>query len=295
MKKFLLIFGIFLFPLSLHAAELYWAVGAKESDGMRTIALMLRATTPVGALAGNIPLPRIATFSSVSLERSLVDVWTDKPHIDKNNYTLAFSGIIPEGFSGIRSVFRFRTGSDPLNFLFKKEHVQILLNDGSGTPDEVVVRPPEYLTASFAVHEQAQNFFVPNASVGNVADAPTRHEFSDQYRKDPIVVRYEVAYADTPLRADDPLLRWEFLAASSPSASAPDGVYIYLKASDNNGNIHTAVFSPVSGGVAEHAPAFVGALVAVILGLGFLLWRAKEKRERSLFRADEYANGGGTP
>ncbi len=287
MKKLILIFGIFLFPISLYAADLHFIFGARENDGSRTVALMLYSAKPIGAIAGNMRIPVGITIPAISTEGSMVKLWLDQPHFDKVKHSISFSGISPEGFFGTRSVFRFRSASDPANFVLLNDQIQILLNDGLGTSESLTILPPEYLTASFSSYERAQNFFVPTTAtpVAPIVNVPAGHAMLGVH-SDPIVVRYEVAYAENPLHADDPLLHWEFLAESSPSSSqTTKGIYVYLKASDNKGNTHVAMFAPVEQTRLVSLPILIFSGIGIILlgGIAFFLRRRKEQQALGLF------------
>lgn len=255
----------------------------------------------VNAIGGKITLPK-DTFllRDVHTGDSIIDLWIEVP--EEENGIVAFSGIIPGGFDGIREPFTPQNAPGKVLTLSVRAHapgtavfsladVALLANDGKGTPiipemkqgrvvvEETVSQPPEPSPQNPDDTTPPEPFLVTVLRDPALYDNQWTAIFATQ-DKESGVSYYEIAEH----RGEEPknYIGLEWTRAKSPYLLADQerGSHIYVKAVDNTGNIRVtrvAVTSVFSSSVDKSAwlLTFLGIITTLLLIVFFK--RAKRK------------------
>ena len=106
------------------------------------VTLLINSNVLTNAFAGTLVFPQnLLTPVAVSDGNSIVNIWITHPKIGTG--TIMFAGVTPGGFSGRKGVLfktLFRTKS-AAHARLSLINVQVLRNDGAGTPEPVTVTP----------------------------------------------------------------------------------------------------------------------------------------------------------
>jgi len=305
MKKYplLVIVLSFFWAANIHAASFEFASGSGtfQVDQMEQINVLVRsADRSINAVEGTVVFPAdVAQLVEIKQGSSIVSFWATAPTQAGNK--ISFSGVIPGGFQGEEGhlfslvVLMKDSLKKPSQFTFTD--VQVLLNDGLGTPDFVAINPltfslEEKTAESSALEESLVNdllgledidppeSFVPLLSDDiNLVAGQNVLVFSTQ-DKGSGISHYEIYESSAPV--DIAAITDGWTVQTSPYVLKDQTVsgYVYIKAVDNQGNERIVRFP------AEELRAgkiyvlwVVGILVLVILVI-VLLKTQKNKNEK---------------
>lgn len=250
----------------------------------------------VNAVQGQIDF----SSTQLALERvyngnSIIGLWLTRP-TEKTAGTIAWSGIIPGGFDGILQagntallpgqlftmVFRpIASGTATISF----NHLDVLLNDGQGTPAQVSARSLTVMSASTAPDMAIPTVITndhnpPDPFVVTVSHDP--NIFNDRWfavwnatDKETGVAAYGIFESTGPSKAIDEAA-WH--PANSPYLLQDQSLqsYIYVRAIDQAGNTRVAVSAPTNPAVSHLETVGWFVIIIVVGGLGLWLFRRKE-------------------
>lgn len=173
----ILAFIFFLAPFNASAATMYMETGADEYGAGDTFALDIYLDIDeecVNTVAAAIEYPSdyVNVINFIDGE-SILNLWVDKPNQEKiklanNNGALSFAGGTPGGYCGripgdpgrsnlvARIIFAIPgliisdTERDIIKLDFNQEETKVLLNDGYGTEDKLVLIGTEYKVGASA-------------------------------------------------------------------------------------------------------------------------------------------------
>ena len=298
----------FLFAANIHAASLEFASGSGEfqAGNMEEIKVLVRTPdNSINALEGTVVFPaELAQLVEIKTGSSIVSFWVDKPAQQGNR--ISFSGVIPGGFKGDKGhlfslVVLIKDGEKKSGqFLF--DDVQVLLNDGLGTPDVVVVNP---LTFSLEEESNAEEvndaaeeegpsvndllevedielpeIFVPLLSNDqNLSNGQNVLVFVAQ-DKGSGISHYEVFESPVKLNIDEITDGWEVQESPYLLKDQTMSGYVYIKAVDNQGNERIVSFpSEEIQEERSYTAWIIGVLVLIIIIIA-LMKIVKNKNEK---------------
>lgn len=250
---FFLLFILCLFPKSVFALELNFAVPAKEySVGQQfEIKVFLNGVAePINALEGKIVFSK-EIFKVVDIldSNSVVNLWVEKPSSEVANQsgTVSYSGILPGGFLGRGYLFSIIFEGKSLNqgsinsestigfladgsgskitALEVKENINISLNSTS-SPGSVYIVVPDL--------EDPEDFNVEITKYEGLYDNRLFAVFHAQDKGSGINF-YEVFESDKELANFDEIL-WERTKNPYVLKNQTGKSYVYVKATDKSGN-----------------------------------------------------------
>lgn len=257
----------------------------------------------VNAIGGKITVPR-DTFllRDVHTGDSIIDLWIESP--EEENGVVAFSGIIPGGFDGIREPFTPQNAPGKILTLSVRAHapgtavfsladVALLANDGKGTPIIPEMKPGRVVVQKEMSGSQEVNDNIPDTRYPipytNDTTPPEPFEvtvlrdlalYDNQWTaifatqdKESGVDYYEVAEHRGTETQNYRELEWARAKSPHLLVDQERGSHIYVKAVDNSGNIRvarvasTSLFSP-----SVDKSALVLAVLGIIITLLLIIY-----------------------
>lgn len=248
------------FPSTALATE--FQIVTHENEG----AVLLVATTSINAIEGEIGIPEGVIVESTNDARSVISFWIVRPELSPDGRRIPFAGIIPGGFSGEGILFHLKgEGIDRL--VIDKERTRSLLNDGSGTTDKIIVLPTGDLPPHYRFSE-TRDETTPIINISEIDVLPTEEGEKEMLifhgsDGESGIMRYEIAWSDTPVAPDDTSLVWTRVESPVVLPKNAEGKYAYVKAINGIGQSHVQV---VQLGGARDMPTRL-AILAIILGI----------------------------
>lgn len=307
MTKYTLLFIVlsFLFAANIHAASLEFASGSGEFQAGKIEQIDVLVRSPdnsINALEGTVVFSAVvAQLVEIKTGSSIVSFWVDKPTQAGNR--ISFSGVIPGGFQGDKghlfSLIVLMKDGEKKSGQFLFDGVKVLLNDGLGTPDVVVVNPltfslgeEEINKADSASEEEPSmndflevgdielpEIFVPLLSNDqNLSNGQHVLVFFAQ-DKGSGISHYEVFESSVKVNIDEIIDGWEVQKSPYVLKDQTLSGYVYIKAVDNQGNERIVAFP--SEEVEEersYTMWIIGALALIIIIV--LLKIVKNKHEK---------------
>lgn len=117
--------------LELIPENKYIAVGSTS-----TISVVLTTEEPINVVGGTVLIPSETNILDISIENSIVDIWTNEPAIENNVGFIEFGGGIVEssGFVGKGIIFEFSVVAEEQGVAdLDIEDAMVLAHDGDGT------------------------------------------------------------------------------------------------------------------------------------------------------------------
>lgn len=139
-------FAVYCFATHAHAATLYFdpVHTSAPIKGVGEVTLLLNPELEhINAVEGVITFPaELIEVTRVSLQNSIIPFWVEEPNVQEG--LVHFSGIIPNGFNGLREAYATERKSGIVLTLeyrgigegtgaFSVEDAQVFLNDGNAT------------------------------------------------------------------------------------------------------------------------------------------------------------------
>lgn len=283
------IIGAFLAPTLVNAATLSLTT-EKTVVGVGSpfdVELILNAEYAVNAIEAALNIPTGFELENASDGNTIVSLWIEQPHYDRETHTLSFSGIIPGGFSGTGQLLKFSLKAEMpgiSTLSFDHGRTTVYRNSPDGTLESTVLRT---LTLS------AEKGVTP--ALAPPADTEPPEAFTSVVTRDPQlydgawtlifatqdkgsgIAQYEVSESPTRETNSNKLL---WTKAESPyrlSGEIP-ARYIYVRAIDEQGNIRTELYTQ------ERPLTWIGGFILSILVLAlvlFVLWLLRKKRRHA--------------
>jgi hypothetical protein len=262
-------FFVFLKPSATAAAELFWSATATPAEVSQNFSadLMLDpAGADINAVAGRLIFPtNLLTLEKISDGGSIISFWIEAPQISSDQ-SVIFSGIIPGGFSGVLQPYvGVKNPGRLLTLIFKAKQegsgvlslpdVQVLLNDGQGTPATATVRDFVLPVAAFTRRAVSGE----KTSPVSTEDKEIPENFTPQLVKDPGLFNGQWCLAFIAADAGSGISHYEvqeswqaepannnWQKASSPYLLQDQSLrrYIFVKAVDRAGNARLVVLPP---------------------------------------------------
>lgn len=248
------------------------------------IPIVITTTDTINAIEGDFIVPEGLTILNVREGSSVVSFWVERPTIKANR--IHFAGIIPGGVSGSNLTLFTLEGKaeESGTFRLEAEKLSALLNDGKGTPEQVVYQGKPFVVRALLPGEVA-----PKLAKDTTPPSPlvlTRATDQNLYGGNPFVVfettdkesgiaRYESFYSFLPANTNDPDLPWQEVQSPLVLEKSFLPTYLYVRAVDTSGNTQVAVLSPQKSDF-----KYLALLVFVMIGV-FLVahyWRARRFR-----------------
>lgn len=275
------------------AATLYFATEGSSFgiDASFRIGLMVDADDPVNTLLIEVPVPAGLEVVDISDGNSIINLWIERPSFDRSERILSFSGIIPGGFSGrggqlatitVRAaetgIFRFAYGSGS----------QLLRHDASHTKESLSTMPLNIPIEAGGVVVQSvrsdmepPETFTPYIATSTaIFDGQPALYFETQ-DKGSGMYGYEIA--EWPEWTEGYVgLPWQ--TAESPFLLRDHGLsrYIYVKATDKEGNWRVEVLSPSNPHGARWSES-AGSVIIILIALALALsWFRCFKKSKSV-------------
>lgn len=303
-------------PLLTNAASLYFVVPKDivfVGEDFEVSLMVDPEGELVNAIGGKITVPR-DTFllRAVHTGDSIIDLWIEGP--EEENGVVAFSGIIPGGFDGIREPFTPKNAPGKVLTLavrahapgiavFSLEKVALLANDGKGTPIIPEMKPGRVVVQkeTDGTQEVGGEIRDTRYQIPDTGDTTPPEPFEVTVLRDPAlydnqwtaifatqdkesgVDYYEAAEKRGTETQNYAELEW--VRAKSPYLLKDQerGSHIYVKAVDNSGNVRIAHNDPLGfmdSSVDKSALVltFLGIIITLLLIVFFK--RAKKKLSR---------------
>lgn len=228
--------------------------------GMATpflVGMTIDSDVPVNTMRVVIDVPDSMDILDASDGNSVVNFWIERPHIT-DSHQLIFAGIVPGGFSGLRGkliTLKVKAKKEGAYSFIVDPSSSIYANDERATRQDIISRPLE-----LSVVEGKDNLvnsipdtvspevFTPvlvNIPDGGRGSWAVSFEAQDKVSG---IASYEVAESMKKIAVDNVgrLKKLSWRAALSPYILADQqrSSYVYVKATDHNGNVRFAVVVP---------------------------------------------------
>ena len=238
-------------PCFSSASQLY--ISSQTDTLINTVSVDIYAEATINAVQGSIIIPPHVIVREISDGDSVVNYWIEKPHVNAENQTLVFSGIIPGGFNGKKghlisiSLSADTEATYPIEW--NKEITKVYLHTPDAREDIIsFINTNLNITTSgstFAANdiELPEHFLASLEKNDALAKGKWFAVFSTQDKKSGID-HYEVAEKRGSKITDYKRLSWKI--AENPYQLSDQGLksYIYIKAVDYAHNERVEIMPP---------------------------------------------------
>ena len=248
------ILGALVAPAFAYAATLSFtapqtSVGVGEPFEVNVI---LDTRNSINAIEAAFIIPTGLELEHTSDGNTIVSLWVERPRYDREARTLAFSGIIPGGFSGTGRLLTFtlkaeRKGTIKLSFDRLRTVAYKNSPDGTLEPTTLQTLTLSAKEGTAPAPELSVDIEPPEAFTPLVTRDPQLYDgawtliFATQ-DKDSGIAYYEVS--ESPVRMTDPTkLSWTKAESPYRLLGEESAKYIYVRAVDEQGNIRTELYT----------------------------------------------------
>jgi hypothetical protein len=310
MKYFYLIFFTLfsLTPTTTDAAKILFHEKTEVSSGLVQLEVLLDPEEEsVNAFAGTLSIPsNYFVVDAVSTAGSIVSLWLDQPHVSTElNMTtrirIPFEGILPGGFTGVRSPYyvgtrpatlftvtlRPRSAGEAIILL---ENVDIRRNDGNATkiPSETTALSiviPELSTLPKITKMKNTPYELPSSTVR----AFLTHDISIQNGKWALVVHDEEksrtlkSYYVAEARASQPnsirIYEWKKATFPYVLSNQSRNRFIHIKAEYTDGAYSFTTIAPVEKADDMRDVWRILSSIVVVILIGYFLMKHYAKKQ----------------
>jgi hypothetical protein len=266
----------------------------------------------INALAGSISFPsNLFDPNSISTIGSVVSLWITSPtfvnefNILNSRSQIAFEGVMPGGFSGVRSPYYkgmhpgvlFTFTLDPKasgEALLLPENIDVRLNDGAGTKIPVRTDDLTLYIAQSQISSKKNNSSIINTTINTEAkehtlDAYVTHDEGVDNDKWILVIEddatrhtilsYKVAESTSYEDTDVNFYEWREATSPYILTSQSRNRFIHVKAIYADGTYNTIIISPVEN-ISDDSNTW-RILVSIVIGLLCVYALYKKNAQRS--------------
>lgn len=280
-QRYFLFIILFFSARGVFAASLYMQhnLGADMGRGQEfSVDLVLNTDGAViNALEGSFHIDSAFSLKEIKRGNSLISLWTEAPHLEDQD--IVFSGIVPGGYRGSQGyLFTLVLAATKIDdhAILEAQDFSVFLHDGEGSAVPVDTQTLTFNIASdipLVSEEQLYDTRSPEPFIPIVSQETSLFDgkavviFAAQ-DKESGIAQYEVR--ERKIRAWSSRGTWDL--ATSPYLLRDQSLksFIYVRATDQQGNQRIVVIPPERFSPLRHLPA----LILILLLLFF--WRVKK-------------------